>query len=80
MSICHLHIFITNKTAVDISEPFREESKPRRAQTSPLDSHPARLPPVACQEEPARHGTCSAHVWWGRCWKEATLGKKQGEI
>ena len=92
MSICHLHILITNKTAVDISESFREESKLCHAQTSPWDSQRALVAlsakaarrsgsdQLCAREEPAWHSTCSTHVCWRRCWKEATLGEKQGEI
>lgn len=87
MPICHFHILITNKTAVDSSETFREEGKLRYAQTLPSAGQraPVALPAKAAgqcdpaaissvPEQPAWHSACSTHVWWGRCWKEATLG------
>lgn len=54
MSVCHLHILITNKTAADISESFREEGKLRHAQTSPSDGQ--RAPVTLCATAARRSG------------------------
>lgn len=80
MSVCHLHVLITNRTAGDVSECVRDDSKAQHGPTPPSVGQgavqaPCAEPAAVCPTGTARAGHACAG---GRRWKEATGGKARG--